>query len=271
MSYHPQLYAFWAINAPLERSRLHRQIGQFKEAGLYGVVFHPRFYPNDPPYLSERFLAEVSEAILHAKSLGLRFWIYDEDGWPSGTVGGQLLKLHPGNAQCLAFLVNEQPERCIAEFEHDGRQWFLAERKGPGVDYLNPELAQNFIKLTYERYRTGLKPDAFDYIEAFFSDEPEFGLGHACDLLPPAGAVPWTPRLPELFREHYGTDLLPLLPLLFFPDEDRGQPGVRGFHPPRRRVDGKGRRTARLHHRRDGQKFRPCESRNPRWRSHRLE
>ena len=101
----PRFYAFWAINGALAQARLRRQLEQFRAAGFDGVVWHPRFYPNEPPYLSDEYLAEVSEAILHAKSLGLAFWIYDEDGWPSGTVGGQLLKKFPDDAQRWADLV----------------------------------------------------------------------------------------------------------------------------------------------------------------------
>jgi len=85
VSHSPLFYSLWSINGPINQSRLRRQMDQFRESGLDGVVFHPRFYPNDPPYLGERYLRELSDAILHAKSIGLRFWIYDENGWPSGT------------------------------------------------------------------------------------------------------------------------------------------------------------------------------------------
>jgi hypothetical protein len=44
------------------------------------MVFHPRFYPGMPPYLSDDYLAHVNATILHAKKLGLRFWLYDENG-----------------------------------------------------------------------------------------------------------------------------------------------------------------------------------------------
>ena len=215
-----RFYTFWAINAALDQNRLRRQLDQFRAAGFDGVVWHPRFYPNDPPYLGERYLQEVSDAILHAKSIGLAFWIYDEDGWPSGTVGGQLLKKFPQDAQRWADLVTEKPEHCLAEFEQDGKKWFLAEHIGAGVDYFNPELARHFIELTHERYRTGLKPEAWAYVEAIFCDEPEFGLGHAYDSLSKHGAIPWTPKLTEIFRQRYGEDLLPLIPQLFFPAEN---------------------------------------------------
>ena len=223
----PRFYSLWSINGPLDQTRLRRQMDQLRAAGLDGVVFHPRFYPNEPPYLGDRYLAEVSNVILHAKALGLTFWIYDEDGWPSGTVGGQLLKKFPQDAQHWAELVTEKPERCLAEFERGGEKWFIAGRTGAGVDYFNPDLARHFIGLTHERYRNGLAPEAWEHVEAIFCDEPEFGLGHAYDSLSQSGAIPWTPRLPEIFRQRHGEDLLPLIPHLFFGDAGRARHSVR--------------------------------------------
>ena len=212
----PRFYTLWAINGPLEQLRMRRQLDQFRAAGLDGVVFHPRFYPGNPPYLSAPYFDQVSEAILHARSIGLTFWLYDENGWPSGTAGGQLLRQFPEYAQRWAGLFTRRTDGCLLEFEHDGKSWCVAERIGAGIDYLAPEPCKQFIKMTYEGYRRGLAPEAFEYVEAFFSDEPEFGLGHVYDALPPDGAIPWTPRLPQLYRERHGDDLIPLLPALFF-------------------------------------------------------
>jgi hypothetical protein len=223
----PRFYSLWSINGALDQSRLRRQLDQLQAAGLEGVVFHPRFYPNDPPYLGEGYLREVSGAILYAKHLGLEFWIYDEDGWPSGTAGGRLLKQHPTEAQHWAELVKDRPERCLGEFRQDGKKWFVAERIGRGVDYFNPDLARHFLELTHERYWTGLAPEAWEQVGAIFCDEPEFGLGHAYDSLSRHGAIPWTPKLPDLFRERHGEALIPLLPRLFFPAENSGETRVK--------------------------------------------
>jgi hypothetical protein len=209
-------HAFWAINGSLDRARLRDQLARFRVAGFDGVVFHPRFYPGRSAYLSDEYLRAVSETVLHAKSLGLSFWIYDENGWPSGTVGGEMLMNHPELRQRWAGLYRERPERCIVEFEHDGCRWYVGECFGPGVDYLNPALAPHFLALTHERYRTGLQPEAFAHVEAFFCDEPEFGLGHAHEALPSDGAIPWTPDLAKLYAERHGEDLLAQIRDLFF-------------------------------------------------------
>jgi len=202
-------YTLWAINARLDERELCRQLDAMRAGGFDGVVFHPRYYPDEPPYLSDAYLSVLSRIILHAKSIGLAFWIYDENGWPSGTVGGELLKQFPADAQQWADLVLERPAPAdyLGGFEHCGQNWFVGRRRGEGVDYFNPELARHFIQMTHERYRQGLSPAAFAHVSAFFCDEPEFGLGHAYDRLSPHGAIPWTPRLPELFRARHGEAL----------------------------------------------------------------
>jgi len=223
----PHFLSLWAINDRLDRSRLRQQLDEMKRLGLDGAVFHPRFYPNQPEYLSDAYLADVSDAILHAKSIGMEFWIYDENGWPSGTVGGKLLERYPGQAQQWADLVAVEPADSLGGFEHDGMKWFVGRRWGAGVDYLNPSVSRHFLEMTYERYRLGLSSTAFDHVTTFFSDEPEFGLGHAYAELSPHGAVPWTPQLPELYRARYGEELSDAFPLLFFPGAGHREARVR--------------------------------------------
>src|SRR6266498_2217362 len=217
MTFKPRFYTLWAINAPLDERELSAQLDLIRGWGFDGVVWQPRFYPNLPPYLGDEYLAILSQVILYAKSIGLEFWIYDENGYPSGSVGGELLNRYPDDAQQWIELVKERPVDSFGSFEHCGERWFLARRVGSGVDYLNPALAQHFIELTYERYRQGLNPAAFDHVNAFFCDEPEFGLGQAYDPLSRHGAITWTGRLPEVFHQRYDEDLHALLPLLFFP------------------------------------------------------
>jgi hypothetical protein len=196
-----RFYSLWAINAALHERKLCEQLDAMRGWGFDGVVFHPRLYPNTPPYLGKEYLSILSKVILHAKSISMEFWLYDENGWPSGTVGGELLKQHPDvRQQWLELSETGDP----------------TPRIGAGVDYFDPKLAEHFLAMTHERYRQGLDPAAFEYVSTFFCDEPEFGLGHAFDSLSPNGAIPWTPRLVELYRARYGKDLLTELPLLFF-------------------------------------------------------
>jgi hypothetical protein len=221
----PRYYTFWSINGALDQVRLQRQLADFRDAGLHGVVFHPRFYPGLPPYMSPAYLTEVSACILHAKKLGLRFWLYDENGWPSGTGDGQVLAKYPDSGAWRldltpaaapgsvgAFSV-DATNRIVAASTPGAKTWHLTPRKLNYVDSLNPAVLGHFLELIHEKYRTGLDPEAFAYVEAFFADEPESGI--IKDPFPDQAGVPWSPVMPARMKEKLGADFAAKLPLLF--------------------------------------------------------
>ncbi len=215
-----KFFSLWAINGSLDRARLASQLDEMHTLGLDGTVWHPRFYPGEPPYLSDEYMRIVSETILHAKALGLEFWIYDENGWPSGTADGKLLERHPEDA-ALWLEMSTEPSNPLVELNlPDGRRFLNVRRLAMGIDCLRPEPVRHFLALTHERYREGLVPEAWSYVSAFFSDEPETGA--SWDDIPILGAVPWTREMPERYRERFGEDLIPRLGELFVPhgDED---------------------------------------------------
>ena len=82
------------------------------------------------------------------------------------------------------------------------------------VDLLNPDAMKYFIEITYQQYHDRLG-DTFDFIEAFFTDEPN--LGNVEEI----GYIPWTKGLGERFYETYGYQLN--IPSLFngFTDYDK--------------------------------------------------
>ncbi|MBB3111516.1 hypothetical protein FHS18_003584 [Paenibacillus phyllosphaerae] len=198
--------SFWAINDSLHLGRLNRQLDDMRAAGFDGVVFHPRQYPDDPPYLSDSYFSLVSEVILYAKSIGMTFWIYDENGWPSGIAGGDVLLRRP-ECRCEWIEWEEQ--------EDGGKIRFGSKQ---AVSSLDGEATALFLQLTYDGYRTGLTPEAFGHVAGFFSDEVAFLDGHGLTLK--TGAIPWDARVVERYRSRFGGELLPLLPLLFTPGVD---------------------------------------------------
>ena len=76
------------------------------------------------------------------------------------------------------------------------------------VDLLNPDAVARFIQTTYVKYRDKMG-DAFDIVEAFFTDEPQLGNRDAKDY------VVWTDKLPEKFNEMHGYDVTAELYSLF--------------------------------------------------------
>ena len=87
--------SFWAINGALGAEKLAAQLREMKQMGFDGTIFHSRFYPGTPPYLGQDYLRILSQTILCAKALGLEFWLYDENGWPSGNGDGRVLRRFP--------------------------------------------------------------------------------------------------------------------------------------------------------------------------------
>lgn len=219
---HPfRYYSFWSINGELDLGKLCRQMDALQQAGLDGVVFHPRFYPGIPTYLSDTYLSIVNDAILYAKSIGLRFWLYDENGWPSGSADGRLLEkypdencvrldLEPGILPGAVTTFHRDAQGGVAEF---GEPWSLVPRKIVGIDCLNPEASRHFLELIHEQYRLGLSAEAFEYVEAFFTDEPESGA--SWEPLPTYAGVPWTKGMQAHLIKIWGEDFRTQLPLLF--------------------------------------------------------
>jgi len=97
------------------------------------------------------------------------------------------------------------------------------------LDTMNPEAVAKFIRVTHERYFAeigdkfgksvpGIFTDEPHYLPALFSDNTKtlrFNRGRQAQPYK-ASSLPWTDRIPELFRQKYGYDLIEHLPELFF-------------------------------------------------------
>ena len=99
---------FWSINSKLDVGEIKRQISEMNEFGLGGFIFHARA-GLETPYLSDEWFEAVGVALEKAKELGLKAWLYDEYGWPSGFVGGKLLKDEKNRAGIVIFLILASP------------------------------------------------------------------------------------------------------------------------------------------------------------------
>ena len=74
---------------------------RLKDLGLGGIVCNVAF---DSYLRSEANWQTWVEAVKACAQVGLRVWIYDEEGYPSGAAGGLVLKENPGfEALALAY------------------------------------------------------------------------------------------------------------------------------------------------------------------------
>jgi len=232
----------WIWNGRLDPATLRAQLQDMAAHGALSPMplpeppeFRPTNMPTrmEPPYLSPRFFEMIRVAAEESKRLGLRLWLYDEGGWPSGNACGQLVRNHPEfGRQSLSRSETRlstgqeaaAPADCVAAFvvENDGRRRRLqpCERmhvEEPGVrllvfsvsrsswhaDLLNPRAVDAFIEMTHERYRQAIGGLFGTAVPAIFTDEPNMG------------AMPWTEGFAEAFRRDKGYDLVERLPSLY--------------------------------------------------------
>ncbi len=90
--YRPQ--PFWFINHELGVDEIVRQVRMMHEKGVGGFIFHARHGLGDA-FMTPQWLEALASACCEAERLGMVAWLYDEDNWPSGTMGGRLTAAHP--------------------------------------------------------------------------------------------------------------------------------------------------------------------------------
>ena len=106
--------------------------------------------------------------------------------------------------------------------------WF---NNQPYVDTLNPDAIRRFIEITHEKYLEEFSEEFDKTIPAIFTDEPQFSPKGTLAFAKEKKDVvlPWTRRLPALYQERFGQDLLDVLPELIWELPD-GQVSPARYH-----------------------------------------
>jgi hypothetical protein len=107
---------FWFLNGELDEDEMRRQLREFRDKGMPGVILHGR-YGLEMPYLGDTYLDRIAFALDEAAKLDLKTWIYDEMNWPSGTADKRVLQARPELAQrylqCIAMDVRGPWFACL--------------------------------------------------------------------------------------------------------------------------------------------------------------
>lgn len=218
---------FWSWNDKLEPEELRRQIRWMNERGIGGYFMHARS-GLVTEYLSEEWMECIEAGADEGAKLGMKAWVYDENGWPSGFVGGKLLENEANRDQYItyeigdfdqsatvSYLLTEHTMQRVKEGDKDGDYLNLYIKIATSTaDILNPDVVEQFIDLTHEAYQRRFGDDFSKKIEGFFTDEPQYH----------RWATPYTVMIQRYFTEEYGEDILDSLGLLFVEKE-----GYRSF------------------------------------------
>jgi len=208
---------------------------RLKDLGLGGIVCNVAF---DSYLTSEANWRTYVEAVKACAQVGLRVWIYDEEGYPSGSAGGLVLKENP-DFESLALAYDRSradPFVIRASYEHThASNNFHAARRYPNP--IDKAAMATFIRVTHDAYYQHLEPFFGKTIEAFFTDEPSL-MAVSTGALPdeirkrvrvadpldpnlqPLPSVPWLSSLPDLYRQRYGQDLVVARKSLFEGDAE---------------------------------------------------
>lgn len=224
---------FWVWNDTMEEERFVEQVESMADAGWGGFFPHARF-GNVVDCLSEEWFEKVARSVEAGVDAGMEPWLYDEDHWPSGYAGGSIPALGPEyRVKCLSLKSEPTAHDDVLEaVEHEGSRYAICvttagrdsektARGTPYVDLLNPDVVEEFLDRSYERYADAVGEHFGDGVRGIFTDEPQlYAVPEAANL---RGFVPWTAGLPTAFKEEYGYDLTDHLAALFFDRETGGR------------------------------------------------
>ena len=160
-----QSVPFWSWNDKLENDRLIKQVEWMKNEGFGGFFMHARS-GLATEYLSEEWFGAIKECALKAKELGMDAWAYDENGWPSGFVGGKLLENENNRENYLTFEKGVFDENAFVSYDISSDK---IKRLNKGekcdtalniykhtslstVDILDDKVVDRFIAETHEKY-----------------------------------------------------------------------------------------------------------------------
>ncbi len=190
---------FWFFNDEFDEGKVRKQLSDYVEKGVNGIVLHPRIgIPEDMPYLSDRYFDAVRFIVETAASLEMKVVLIDEGMYPSGSAHGMVVAADPEYAsrgillleagQADERLAEEKSAKVITELS-GGRKIVYCFTGGtirgihfgeddgePGApksaDILNPDAVEEYIRLTHDKYYEHLKEYFGSTVIAFFTDEP---------------------------------------------------------------------------------------------------
>ena len=200
---------FWSWNEKLDVAETKKQIKQMDEVGLGGFFMHARG-GLQTEYLSDEWFDNIRASIDEGEERNMLAWGYDENGWPSGfgsgAVNGLGLKYQQKYLRCNIVEAPVNDEFTISNTIIDGTVYHCYYEVNPFyVDTLDPQVLEEFLRSTHEKYKAELKGD-FKRMKGFFTDEPQAS----------RNGVPWSFNLKREYERIYGESIDGNLPKMFF-------------------------------------------------------
>jgi hypothetical protein len=194
----------WMLNAQLQPEELRRQIREMKRQGFYSFIART-YIGLSSDYPGKDFMNNMRVIVDEAGRQGLKVFVQ------AGYMPGGVLNLpdeytHTAIKRMPADNMNDVNGTVLSI---NDKYAYVLVTKTYFLDMLNADAMKYYIKVSYEDMWRDFRDEFGKTIVSVWVDEPHFS--------PPD--LPWTRKLPELFRQEWGCSILDNLPLLF---EDTG-------------------------------------------------
>lgn len=239
----PREYAtapLWTWNDMLTEEQIVSTLRDLAGQNVRQAFVHPR--PGlMTPYLGKDWFRLWKVALKEAERLDMNIWIYDENSYPSGFAGGFVPDAMPESRGMNIFVRQQEqlpqpPEELLGVYRLEGdgykdvtaairsgeqtlgssdvvafiklagtRAWFGGKTY---VNVLTPGVTDKFLEVTMDAYTREIGEHFGKRVPGAFTDEPQ---------LRPAGGMPWSDDLPELFEKRWGYSLMDRLASLAQP------------------------------------------------------
>lgn len=245
------LTMWWWWNGPMTESDIRRDLRNMRAQGIRAVMIWA-MAGLGIEYLSPAWFERVRYAVSEAGSLGMRVWLMDEGGYPSGFAGGKVTREYPhlgmrmlsvesypappgariqmilpeGFLAASAVSKSGQVVRLAAsgdtlEWTAPGGEWeIVAVSEGLATSPTRYVHSPGYRKDTTFSLIDLMNPAAVDRFLGDVYAEYEKRIGHEFGRTvlgfmsdePNYSGLPWTPALAAEFRKRKRYDLVPLLP-----------------------------------------------------------
>ena len=211
---------WWWSGEQVTEDRLRWQMQKLRAAGLRNLCVinlapagpTSMCAADDPPFYSERWWTLFGCALEEAERLGMFMWYYDQIGFSGANFPARLVAANPEFAgyHLRRFPPGQTLPQGATPLGRLGEDTLAAVRHG--FDWLSPVAAGALLDRIHGEMERRHGDRLGGVIAGSFQDE-----------LQPMPT--WSPRMPDLYRQRYGEDWTPHLPLLFTGGE--GAPEVR--------------------------------------------
>ena len=231
----------WMWNGKVTEEETDRELDEMVRLGVkrFYILPMPRSFrptsfptPMEPDYLSEEYFDAYAYAVNGAAKRGMKVWLYDDGGWPSGGACGQVVLTDPSlvseriktrertvragevyspEEDVEAAFLGEKRVRAGDKISADGilteyrreRTSFPAVNSADLPDITKKGTTELFLRLTFDGYARKLGKHFGKAVTALFTDEPTA-----------PRPFPYNDEIKSLFKETFREEIEDYLPAL---------------------------------------------------------